>query len=324
MEKKNRAGRGKKSEAVGNVRLSPKHDLPILLSLADHRILRTSHLARLTQRSQAAINGRLLRLRTAGYTDSIQPKNEKYHKVNPENLHALGDLGIDVVSDYYGTRRRKSVYSQLNKDIGQDKISHLLLINDFLIDVQEACHKSGGEFRYISQREILTPIEKRFNSTDPLLLTMKVKGKRLTTRPDLLFGIEFLKRTGKSGKHPKAFFFGEADRGTITQSRRKNDEWTSNHKKYVVYYHWGREVYQAKKLGKELDRSEFFLQNFRVLFFTSKGEVRARNLRDYLLDIDEKGKDQWLFQSYANLQESDSILNAEWFTGKGNTASLVE
>jgi hypothetical protein len=323
MEKKTRSGRGKKSEVVGNVRFSPEHDLPILLALADHRILRTSHLSRLTKRSQAAINGRLLRLRTAGYTDSIKPKNEKHHKVNPENLHALGDLGVDVVSDYYGTRRRKSVYSQLNKDIGQDKVSHLLLINDFLVDIQEACHNSGGEVRYISEREILTPVEKRFNSTDPLLLSVNVKGKRMTTRPDLLFGLEFLTRIGDSGKPLRAYFFGEADRGTITQSRRRNDEWTSNHKKYVVYYHWGREIYQAKKQNRKLDESEFFLKNFRVLFFTSKGELRARNLRDYLLSIEETGKEQWLFQSYANLQESESILNAEWLTGKGGSTSLV-
>jgi len=64
--------------------------------------------------------------------------------------------------------------------------------------------------------------------------------------------------------------------------------------------------------------------NFRVLFYTSKGEGRARNLIEAIDSIRPGGRNQWLFTWLENLRSADNILQAEWITGKGESATLSD
>lgn len=309
MTKQKRTKRGERN--TKDLSFSPtKSDEDIYVALADHRLLRTSQIASLTNRSKKAINGRMLKLFNAGYVDWVDPKKEEHIVGNVENLYALAPLGAKIAANKTGLNIRDVRYRQLNKSLKKRSVTHLLMINDFLVRVQSACEQSNGEVRYIAQREILTGNEERWNTIDPLKIAVRSRGDDLVTVPDILFGLEF---TNLPVGRNRAFFFGEADSGSMQQRAGKSEDKSYNVKKYRTYYHYWK---------NGLHEKEFGFKNFRVLFFTARTELRARNLIDFVEPISPGGRNQWLFTTLAELQEPENILDAKWLTGKAEYTTL--
>lgn len=315
---KKRTPRGFRNRLPGNGFVpNPDYDYPIFLHLADHRLLRTSHLMALTGRSRSALNNRLRHLKNHGYIGWVNPKKEAHYKVNAEDLHALGDKGADIVASLRHVHRQTVSYTDLNREIGRDHVSHTLLVSDFLVALIVACENSGGAVRFISTTEILTAaLPNRKNSNDPLLLRAKVVSKGVrredATRPDAMFGLHFL--NDPEGKN-KAYFFLEADRGTMRQKKGRNEDWRSIYKKYEVYYGFNR----AKSV-----EPEFGIKNFRVLFLTDRTEERARNSIAAVEPIHPGGWNQWMFSWKGHVLGAPDVLSVPWITGKGESATLKD
>ena len=222
-------------------------------------------------------------------------------------------------SQFWGTRTK---YSEINSKLGWFFISHTLLTNDLLVLIEEACMNSNGRLRYIHEDDIIFRVEARKRAKNPLKI---VTGERRRPKqlhsivPDGLFGIELMDKPkpDKPNENYTAYFFIEADRGTLTQQKAKRsdrEDGSENLEKFITYYHW----FDTDKHRKDY-WDEF---NFRVLFYTTKTEARARNLVDIVEPIYPGGRSQWLFASMDNLLSSENILDAKWLTGKGETVTI--
>lgn len=314
-ERTTRTSRGKRNPKAKSFRPNDPFDDPILLYLNDHRLLRTSHLAKLTGRSTKALNGRMRKLKDHGYVSWVNPKKEADHPFNPEDIFALGNKGADRVAELRRIPRSKVFYTSLtdlNRDIGRDHVSHTLLVSDFLVRVRHACNNSNGRIRFIPQREIFAgmPVERR-RAKNPLAITAMVYDggveREKTTIADAFFGLDF--------PESNTFFFLEADRGTMVQGERPKPDWRSNYGKYQVYYSW----FKAKG-----HLTDFDIDNFRVLFLTSRTEERVREAIANLRPIHPSGWGGWLFSWKEDLFSHDNILEAPWITGKGGQTTLIE
>jgi len=160
-----------------------------------------------------------------------------------------------------------------------------------------------------------------------------------TTVPDQLFGLEFLDKRPPRNRH---YFFLEADRSTMTQERipgMKSEDFRSIKKKMRVYHGWRRETTEG------LNKSEWGIDNFRVLFLTGESRQRCHNMIANNEDVppDGGGWNQFLFaykkDLFANLTEFSStmseaevkawarsfagFLHAPWTDGEGRHMSFV-
>ena len=90
-----------------------------------------------------------------------------------------------------------------------------------------------------------------------------------TTVPDQLFGLEFSDRPRRKNRH---YFFLEVDRSTMTQEcipGMKSEDFRSIKRKMRVYYGWRRDKF---------NKSEWDIDNFRVLFLTGESRQRCHNM----------------------------------------------
>ena len=176
--------------------------------------------------------------------------------------------------------------------------------------VEVACSKDNT-LRFIPSEEIEArrPAQMQGRSS-PIRLeaTIQYRDKTLrkTTIPDGVLGIEF--------PNAEAFFFLEADRGTMPQ-HRSDTEQSFIFKKFLVYYGWWQER------GHE---REFGIENFRVLFLADTPQ-RSQNIFAASQRIREDGGWRgFLFADKETLLTHPNILKAPWRNGKGEITNLLE
>jgi hypothetical protein len=135
-------------------------------------------------------------------------------------------------------------------------------------------------------------------------------GLKLGVVPDQVFALEY---SGQEGGTERAFFFLEADRGTMPVTRRNLSQ-TSFRRKLLAY---------EATWFQNLHRRRFGFHRFRVLTVTTNA-VRMKSLLDACAQL-KSGRGLFLFADRSVLDQPAEILSPIWrSTNQGVTISLLD
>ena len=135
-------------------------------------------------------------------------------------------------------------------------------------------------------------------------------GVTLGVVPDRVFALE---RKDNGGKRERAYFFLEADRGTMPVIR-KNLSQTSMYRKFLAYEAtWSQSIHEKR----------FGFHRFRVLT-VSKSAERVNSLVEACSKLG-RGHGLFLFADEGLLKNPDLLFVSLWLTGRlGESSSLVD
>src|SRR5262249_43643933 len=114
-------------------------DLAIIRLVAQHRFLRSTHIAALIGRSLDRTNDRLCRLFHSGYIDRPRAQLDHY----PTNgsgpmVYALSDLGAQLLRHRDAAGLEGHERGRKNREAGRPFIDHQLEITDFYVSLKRA------------------------------------------------------------------------------------------------------------------------------------------------------------------------------------------
>src|ERR1700680_4728566 len=112
-------------------------DLAIVRHIAQHRFLRSTHIAALVGRSIDRTNDRLSRLFHAGYIDRPRAQLDYYPASGSAPMvYALAERGVRLLTDRLGMDCTNIAWSRKNGEAGRPFIEHQLEIVDFYVALQ--------------------------------------------------------------------------------------------------------------------------------------------------------------------------------------------
>jgi hypothetical protein len=195
-------------------------------------------------------------------------------------------------------------WGEKNRAVGRIYLEHELLVSDVMVTIELACRARG--ILLLSEVE-LAPPEKRH----PFRWRVNIgNGVKLGVIPDRVFALGYSDADGHS---ERAYFFLEADRGTMPVTR-SNLSQTSFRRKLLAYEAtWTQNLHQTK-LG---------FHRFRVLTVTTS-KARVKSLVEACSQL-ERGHGLFLFADKTILEQPGDILAATWQTGKsGEVGKLLD
>src|ERR1700674_1354600 len=256
-------------------------DLEILRAVQRHRLLRSTHLIALLDGSRQTTLRRLQLLFHHGYLDRPAAQLDWYAKGSEPMVYALGNRGAAV-----------------------------LAVAEVMVAFEVACRDTEG-VEFIRAEEVLAAAPeatRRLRLPFRWQVEVQEGGKlhRLGVEPDRVFGLRF---AGAPEQRRCAYFFLEADRGTMPVARKGLDQ-TSFRRKLLGYRETWRQGLHRRHLG---------IPNFRVLTVTT-GEERRRNLVVECRSL-SGGAGLFLFAAQEMVGRED-ILEYEWASGHGKPIRL--
>jgi hypothetical protein len=282
------------------IRLTPD-DLAILLHVAKHRFLRSTHLVwLLPERSEKKLIERLGTLFHNGYLDR-PPAQLDYYATggSAPMVYALGSRGALALSGRTTDDRSSLDWTSKNRGVGKLFIEHALLIADMMV--------AGEHTARVHPRMKL--IEMDDVAAVKLTAPVMMNGRRheLTVVPDKVFGFEI------GGK--RKYFFVEADRATMPITRRDLNQ-TSYSRKLLAYVAGGGKL--------NLFGRQFGIDNFRVLSVTTSNDRMTSMIDALRVATNRKGSQQFLFLDRSTLCANPDMFAVEWATGKGDRVRLCD
>jgi protein involved in plasmid replication-relaxation len=292
--------------------LTPR-DLEILRAVHRHRLLRSTHLLALLGGSRQATLRRLQLLFHHGYLDRPPMQLDWYARGSEPLVYALGNRGAEVLEAEGVARPRGVRWATKNRNISRVFLHHTLAVAEVMVAFEVACRSREG-VQFIPPEEVLqrAPAETR-RLRLPFRWQVEVRhdGKpyRLGVEPDRVFGLRF-EDAPENRRH--AYFFLEADRGTMPIARSGLAQ-TSFFRKLLAYQETWR---------RELHKTHLGLPNFRVLTVAASKE-RVEHLVEACRSISGGGSRLFLFTDKESLGRGDSLRH-EWINGRGEGAPLDE
>jgi len=290
--------------------LTPR-DLDILRAVHRHRLLRSTQLIALLDGSRQATLRRLQLLFHHGFLDRPPMQLDWYARGSEPLVYALGNRGAEVLETEGVVRRGGVRWDTKNRNLSRVFLHHTLAVAEVMVAFEVACRSHEG-VNFIPSEEVLAraPQETR-RLRLPFRWQVEVRhgGKpyRLGVEPDKVFGLRF---EDAPENRRRAYFFLEADRGTMPVMR-KGFAQTSFFRKLLVYQETWRQG---------LHRTHFGIPNFRVLTVTTPRE-RAEHLVEACHLLPGGGSRLFLFADQASLGRGD-ILAHEWVNGRGENKAL--
>jgi hypothetical protein len=296
---------------VRRVILTPR-DLAILRAVHRHRLLRSTHLIALAGGSRQSTLRRLQILFHHDYLDRPVIQLDWYTRGSEPLVYALGNRGAEVLETEGDLRRGGIRWDTKNKGLSRVFLHHTLAVAEVMVAFEVACRKREG-MRFIPPEEILAGApEATCQLRLPFRWQVEIRhgGKpyRLGVEPDGIFGLDF---EGEPENRRRAYFFLEADRGTMPVMRKGLAQ-TSFLRKLLAYRATWRQGLHRTHLG---------IPNFRVLTVTTSRE-RVENLVEACRALSGGGAGLFLFADRENLSSED-ILVHEWVEGKGEIVRLL-
>jgi hypothetical protein len=291
--------------------LTPR-DLEILRAVYRHRLLRSTHLVALFGGSSQTTLRRLQLLFHHGYLDRPPMQLDWYTRGSEPFVYALGNRGAEVL-EAEGVVRRGSVrWDTKNRNLSRVFLHHTLMVAEVMVAFEAACGNREG-VRLIPPEEILVgapEATRRLRLPFRWQIEVRQGGKlhRLGVEPDGVFGLEF-HRAPENRR--RAYFFLEADRGTMPVARKGLAQ-TSFLRKLLAYQETWRRGLHRKHLG---------IPNFRVLTVTT-GRERVEHLVAARRSLVDGGSRLFLFMDKARLRNKD-ILTNEWMNGREEIVHLL-
>lgn len=296
---------------VRRIALTPR-DLAILRAVHKHRLLRSTHLVALMGGSQQATLRRLQLLFHHGYLDRPAMQLDWYARGSEPLVYALGNRGAEVLEREDDLRRGAVRWDTKNRNLSRVFLHHTLMVAEVMVAFEVACRSREG-VRLIPPEEILAgapEATRRLRLPFRWQVEVRHGGRfhRLGLEPDAIFGLQF---DGAPENQRRAFFFLEADRGTMP-IMRKGLAQTSFLRKLLAY----RETW-----GLGLHRKHLGIANFRVLAVTASRE-RVGHLVEACRSL-PGGLRLFHFTDRERLGRGN-ILAHEWVDGRGEAAHLSE
>jgi len=268
-----------------------KRDLSILELLDEYRFLNTPQIKVLIGGSKRNLSERLSRLFHHGYLDRPAHQRELRTDGYRNVVYALSQQGAHLLSEQLGDAHYVSHHlAENNKTAKQVHLAHTLMISQFHACLMLACR----------DRDNLMLAS--WKNPERALLRVLIGGQHIPVIPDAYFIL-------KDPSGGSAYFFLEADRGTMTQNRFL--------RKLQAYWRLHITPPETKTPSA-----------FRVLTVTTS-QKRVQNLVATAKGADSKHKGSLMFyftsQDTYNLDHPETILNRIWHSpADGAMHSLLE
>jgi hypothetical protein len=282
---------------------------PILLTERDHDIIRLVHRHRFIRSRQivALMGGseqrvvrRLQILFHHGYLERPRVQIQYYERGGSRTIaYGLGNKGGALLKQEFGIIVDSDSWSEKNHAIGRVFLEHALLVSDMMVSLELACRKRGG-VRLLHEDELELPA---------FQWRVKIQnGMMLGVIPDRIFALEYADQTGLV---QRAYFFLEADRGTMPVVRKGLTQ-SSFYRKLLAYEAtWTQKVHQ-RHLG---------IPRFRVLTVTTSAP-RVESLLDACSQL-KRGHGLFLFADQSVLK--NDLFASVWHNGKtGGLSPLLD
>jgi hypothetical protein len=290
--------------------LTPR-DLEILRAVEHHRLLRSTHLQALAGGSPQTTLRRLHLLFHHGYLDRPAAQLDWYVRGSEPLAYALGNRGAEALAAV-GELKSGALRSETkNRDFSRLFLRHTLAIAEVMVALEVACRDWEG-MTLIQPEEVLSaapPETRRLRLPFRWQVEIRQDGKPylLGVEPDRAFGLRFPQAPED---RQAAYFFLEADRGTMPVTRKGLLQ-TSFRRKLLAYQETWRQGLHKAHLG---------IPNFRVLTVTTS-EERVRHLIAACQSLGSGGG-LFLFADQAALRRG-SILNHEFVNGRAEGLRLT-
>jgi len=287
-------------------------DVEIVRTVARHRLIRSTHIAALVERSLDRTNDRLMRLFHAGYVDRPRAQLDRFPiSGTAPMVYALADRGARLLCEREGIACGNAEWSRKNREAGRPFIEHQIEIVNFRVALERAV-RDRSDVRLVQPEEMIAPSPRPTPvSSDAFSLRARVAHhgamRESTVIPDLVFGLAL---AGGSRRN----FMVEIDRGTMPV-RRSDPDQTSFEGKMRVYL--------AAHAAKQHER-QFGWKNFRVLVVTTDRR-RMQTMLEALRQLRvprSVGPSLFLFATFDEI-DADNLLTHEWTAGDGNRIRLI-
>jgi hypothetical protein len=284
-----------------------ERDRDILRRVGIHRFLRSSQIAALVGGSPQQVLRRLQFLYHCGYLERPVAQMDYFHRRGPQKMvYSLTKCGAALLSAGPQVHPKRISWDRKDRS-GRQFLEHALMVSDIMVTFELACRRSTG-VRFISCDEIPLPVAARA-SREPYHWFVHVSTRhRVGVIPDAVFGLE---SSGLPEGTNRAWFFVEADRGTMPVMRENFDQ-SSYFRKLLSYEAtWTHRIHRTR-----LD-----LSRFRVLTVTSS--VQRKDAIIEACRQLERGHGLFLFTDVEAFARTPDILSHPWATVDG-TDSLVQ
>ncbi len=236
-----------------------------------------------------------------------------YTKGSEPLVYALGKRGAEVLAAEGELRRGGVRWDTKNRSLSRVFLHHSLAVADVMVAFEVAC-RGREDVAFIPPEEVLAAAPERTRRLRlPFRWHVDVRhgGKlhRLGVEPDRVFGLRF---ESLPQNRREAFFFLEADRGTMPVARKTLAQ-TSFLRKLLAYEATWRQGVHRIHLG---------IPNFRVLAVTTSTE-REEQLIATCRALHGGGSRIFLFADHAALQRGGDPLAHRWTNGRGDSATLL-
>ena len=285
--------------AVAPMQLTER-DRTIIRLVHRHRFLSSRQIVALIGDSQLQVLRRLKLLYHHGFLERPRAQLQYYDTPGTRPIvYGLSAKSGMLIKQELGD---SSLWSEKNPTVGQVFLEHTLLVSDVMVSIELSCRNHG--IRLLYEDELDLPVEKQ-----PFQWRVKIQGgMNLGVIPDRVFALEYPDHAGQT---QRAYFFLEADRGTMPVVR-KNLFQTSFRRKLLAYEAtWTNKVHQ-RHLG---------ILRFRVLTVTT---IAAR-VQSLLLACSQlkRGHGLYLFADQSVLKKD--VFSPVWHNGKtGELSPLLD
>lgn len=297
-----RLPRFQRAPAASPITLADRDRL-ILRLVHRHRFLRSSHLIAFMDGSPQPLLRRLQLLFHHGYLERPRAQLQYYERGGScPMVYGLGSTGGKLLKSELGAVYRPARWGEKNRAIGRMFLEHALLVSDVLVALELACRRSG-RVRFCMDEDLPVPEKARFK------WNVTLDGNvRLGVVPDRVFALETTREDGSSGR---AYFFMEADRGTMPVTRNGLSQ-TSFARKLLAYEAtWSQGIHEKR----------FGFHRFRVLTIT-KSPARVESLVQACSQL-KRGHGLFLFADRTVLEHPDILFAPIWQNGRGELTSLL-
>jgi hypothetical protein len=286
-----------------------ERDHYIIRLVCRHRFLRSQQIVLLIGGNSQPVLRRLHLLYHHGYLERPRAQIDYFHRGGSQHMvYGLGNKGAALLKREHGVSFGHLRWGEKNRAVGRIFLDHALLVSEVMVGIELACRQAG--IRLLTDEDL--PLGKATNSTrQTFRWHVNVNSRlKLGVIPDRVFALEYSDASGTSNR---AFFFLEADRGTMPVIRRNLSQ-TSFYRKLLAY---------ASTWSQSLHRSRFGFHRFRVLTVTTS-VARVTSLVNACSQL-RSGHGLFLFSDRSSLEASGDVFSLPWQAGRpGETTRLLD
>lgn len=290
-----------KRAAVAPMQLTDR-DRSVIRLVHRHRFLTSRQIITLVGTSPLQLLRRLKLLYHHGYLERPRAQLQYYVQSGTRPIaYGLGSKGGALLRHELGVAVDSDAWSEKNNAVGRLFLDHALLVSEVMVAVELSSRKHGVRLLY--EDELDLPPTKQ-----PFQWWVKIRdGMKLGVVPDRVFALEYMDANGRA---ERAYFFLEADRGTMPVVRRHLSQ-TSFRRKLLAYEStWVNNVH-LRQLG---------IHRFRVITVTTIAS-RVASLLQACSQL-KRGHGLFLFADTSILEKD--LFSAVWRNGKtGEVVSLL-